>query len=158
MKRILFWAVAAGAALLFPLVSAGGQTAEEITKEKILATGQEWQEKHDKYEPEADIVDALKTKLGSNLKIDVYLGLWCPDSRNNVPPFIKILDRLGTGVPVRYFNVPRKASKDIKYYVEELKVERVPTFIFYRDAKEIGRIIENPKTGLIEEFMEIVLK
>jgi hypothetical protein len=158
MKRILFWAVAAGAALLFPLVSAGGPTAEEITKEKILATGQEWQEKHDKYEPEADIVDALKTKLGSNLKIDVYLGLWCPDSRNNVPPFIKILDRLGTGVPVRYFNVPRKASKDIKYYVEELKVERVPTFIFYRDAKEIGRIIENPKMGLIEDFMEIVLK
>jgi hypothetical protein len=158
MKRILFWAVAAGAALLFPLVSAGGQTAEEITKEKILAAGQEWQEKHDKYEPEADIVDALKTKLGSNLRIDVYLGLWCPDSRNNVPPFIKILDRLGTGVPVRYFNVPRKASKDIKYYVEELKVDRVPTFIFYRDAKEIGRIIENPKTGLIEDFMEIVLK
>jgi len=158
MKRILFWAAAAGAALLFPLVSAGGQTAEEITKEKILATGQEWQEKHDKYEPEADIVDALKTKLGSNLKIDVYLGLWCPDSRNNVPPFIKILDRLGTGVTVRYFNVPRKASKDIKYYVEELKVDRVPTFIFYRDAKEIGRIVENPKTGLIEDFMEIVLK
>jgi hypothetical protein len=158
MKRILFWAAAAGAALLFPLVSAGGQTAEETSRGKILSTGQEWQEKHDKYEPEADIIDALKAKLGSNLRIDVYLGLWCPDSLNNVPPFIKILDRLGTAVPVRYFNVPRKAGKDIKYYVEELKVERVPTFIFYRDVKEIGRIIENPKTGLIEDFMEIVLK
>jgi hypothetical protein len=150
MKRILFWAAAAG-------VSASGQTAEEISRGKILATGREWQEKHDKYEPEADIVDALKAKLGSNLRIDVYLGLWCPDSLNNVPPFIKILDCLGTAVPVRYFNLPRKTSKDIKYYVEELKVERVPTFIFYRDAKEIGRIIENPKTGLIEDFMEIVL-
>jgi hypothetical protein len=158
MKRILFWAVAAGAALLFPLVSAGAQTAEEITKEKILAAGQGWQEKHDKYEPEADIMDALKAKIGSGLRIDVYLGLWCPDSRNNVPPFIKILDRLGTAVPVRYFSLPRKANKDIKYYVEELKVERVPTFIFYRDAKEIGRIIENPKTGLIQDFMEIVFK
>jgi hypothetical protein len=52
--------------------------------------------------------------------------------------------------------VKRKPSKKVKYFVEELKVERVPTFIFYRDGKEIGRIIENPKTSLIEDFLEIV--
>ena len=158
MKLSLFMAVTTGATLLIPLIPIRGQSTEEVTKEKILATGKEWQEKHDKYEPEADMVDALKAKLGAGIKIDVYLGLWCPDSRNNVPPLIKILDRLGTAVPVRYFNMPRKANKDIKYYVEELKVERVPTFIFYRDGKEIGRIIENPKTGMIEDFMEIVFK
>jgi hypothetical protein len=158
MQRSLFRAVAIGVSLLFPPISVRGQTAEEINKEQILANGKEWQEKHDRYEPAADMLDALKAKLGADMKIEVYLGLWCPDSRNNVPPFIKILDGLGTGLPVRYFSVPRKANKDVKYFVEELKVERVPTFIFYRGGGEIGRIVENPKAGMIEDFMEIVFR
>ena len=149
---------AAGAAILIPLVLAGGEMREEVAKEKILAAGAEWQEKYDKFEPEADMVEALKAKLGADLKIDVYLGLWCPDSRENLPPFIKILDRVGTGVAVRYVNVPKKADKELKYFVEELKVERVPTFIFYRNDAEIGRIVENPKTSLIEDMMEILFK
>ncbi len=144
--------------LALPLLSAATQAAEEITKEKILAAAPEWRENYDKYKPPAELIDAMKAKLGPDMKIDVYLALWCPDSRKNVPLFIKILDRAGTAVPVRYFDLARKANKDIKYFVEELKVERVPTFIFYRDGKEIGRIVENPKTGMIEDFAEIVLR
>jgi hypothetical protein len=75
-----------------------------------------------------------------------------------VPPLIKILDRLGPTVMARYFSVARKTSKDIPYYVEDLKVERVPTFVFYRGKGEIGRIIENPKAGMLEDFMEIIFK
>jgi predicted DsbA family dithiol-disulfide isomerase len=68
------------------------------------------------------------------------------------------MDRLGVSVPIRYFAVPRKATKDVKYYVEEMNVEKVPTFIFSRDGKEIGRIKENPKTGMIEDMLNIVAK
>jgi hypothetical protein len=138
--------------------SSGRQAADEITREKIFAAGPAWQEKYDQYEPPAEMLDALKTGLAGDVKIDVYLGLWCPDSRNNVPPFIKILDGVGNGIPVRFFDVPRKASRDVKYYVEELNVERVPTFIVYREGKEIGRIKENPKAGMLEDLMDIVLR
>jgi sulfite reductase alpha subunit-like flavoprotein len=158
MRRFLLTVVTAGIALLLSLVSVIGQTKEEIARDKILASGPEWQQKYDKYQPAADMVEALKAKMGANMKIDVYLGIWCPDSRNNVPPFIKILDLVGTGVPIRYFDVPRKASRDVKYYVEEMNVERVPSFIFFRDGKEVGRIIENPKMGMIEDMMEILFK
>lgn len=149
---------AATVAMLIPMLLAGAETREEITKEKILAAGAEWREKYDKFEPEADMVDALKTRLGPELKIDVYLGFWCSDSRENLPPFIKLLDRAGTGVAVRYFDVPRKVDKETKYFVEESQVEKVPTFIFYRNGSEIGRIIENPKTSLIEDMMEILFR
>jgi thiol-disulfide isomerase/thioredoxin len=144
--------------LLSPPASPGRQAQEEITKDKILAAGQPWRDKYDKYEPNADMIEALKAKFGPGMKIDVFLGLWCPDSRNHVPVFIKILDRLGSAVPVRYINVPRKAGGDVKYYVEEFKVERVPSFIFYVEGKEIGRIVENPKTGLLEDIFDIVFK
>jgi predicted small lipoprotein YifL len=158
MKPGRFVIVMMGIALLFPLAATGRQGPEELTKEKILAAGQEWQDKYDKFQPPADMVEAMKAKFGGDMRIDVYLGLWCPDSRNNVPPFLKLLDRLGTSVPVRYFGVPRKASRDVKYYVEEFNVEKVPSFVFYRDGKEIGRIIENPKTGLVEDIFDIVFK
>ena len=158
MRQVFFSVLVAAITLLSPLVSVGRQGQEEITREKIFAAGQEWQDKYDKYEPKSDMLDALKAKIGPGMKIDVFLGLWCPDSRNNVPPFLKILDRLGTEVPIRYINVPRKASRDVKFYVEEFKVERVPSFIFYKDGKEIGRIVENPKIGLLEDMFDIVYK
>ena len=158
MNRSLYVAVALGAALLLPLAVTGCPQSEEISKEKILATGPQWQEKYDKYDPPTDMVEALKTRLGSGMKIDVYPGTWCPDSRNNVPLFLKILDRAGVTVPVTYYNVPRKSPRDAKYYVEAMQVERVPSFIFYRDGKEIGRIVENPKTGVLEDMMDIVFK
>ena len=158
MKHGLYMAMAAAIGLMVSITVFGRQSAEQIDRDKILGNGQEWKDKYDKYEPPADILNALKAKMDEHMKIDVYLGLWCPDSRNNVPVFIKIMDGLGVSVPIRYFAVPRKANKDVKYYVEEMDVEKVPTFIFSRDGKEIGRIKENPKTGVIEDMLDIVLK
>ena len=154
-----FIAIAAAAAVFVLCASpAAAAGPEDITREKILEAGKEWQEKHSQYQPEADLIAALKAKLSAGTRIDVYLGLWCPDSRNNVPPFIKILDLLDAPLTVRYFSVGRKASRDIQYYVEDLQVERVPTFIFFKGGQEIGRIVENPKAGMLEDFMEIVFK
>ena len=130
---------------------------EEIDKNEILAISQEWKDNYMNYQVEDSLLKTLKAKIGGDLKIDVYLGTWCSDSLNNVPKFIKIIEALGAdNLPVNYYNVNRKPGKDVKYYVEDLKVERVPTFIFYRDGKEIGRIVENPKNSLIEDFLEII--
>jgi hypothetical protein len=144
--------------LLFAIVCLAGVPADEITKNKMLSAGTEWQANYDSYNPNADQLAALKSKLGENLRIDIYLGLWCPDSVNNVPPFLKILDASGMNIPVRLFKVQRKPVKSIKYFVDQLQVERVPTFIFYRGDREIGRIVENPKTGLAEDMVEILSK
>ena len=158
MKQYLCALIITGASLLFPLLLIGRQAPEELTREKIFATGPEWQQKYDNFQPSQDMLDAIKSKLGADDSIEVYLGLWCPDSRNHVPTFIKMLDKLGTSVPVRYFGLPRKANKEVKYYYEEKQVEKVPTFIFYRNGKEIGRIVEKPKTGIVEDTLDIVYK
>lgn len=132
--------------------------AQELARDAILAAGREWRDNYEKYDPPADLVGILKEHIGTGLTVDVYLGLWCPDSENNVPPFIKIIDRLDAAIPVRYIGVARKSGRTVRYYVEEFKVERVPTFIFYREGREIGRIVENPQAGMIEDMLDIVLK
>jgi thiol-disulfide isomerase/thioredoxin len=157
MKQALVLGAITLVPLLFPVLLSGRQAPEELTRDKVMSTP-EWQQKYDAFEPAANMLDAIKTKLGSGETVDIYLGLWCPDSRNHVPTFLKMLDKLETGVPVRYFGVPRKPSKEVKFYFEEKQVEKVPTFIFYRDGKEIGRIVEKPKTGIVEDTMDIVFK
>ncbi|MCK4763203.1 MAG: thioredoxin family protein [Candidatus Aminicenantes bacterium] len=130
---------------------------ETVNKTKILKQ-EGWQEEYNKYRPDDGLIEALKPSIGDNLRIDVYLAFWCSDSRRNVPAFVKIIEKLGAaGLKVNYFTVERKSSRDVKFFpgVEALKVERVPTFIFYRGGKEIGRIIENPKASLVEDFLEI---
>lgn len=130
--------------------------AEKVTKEQILKT-EEWNQRYMTYEPDSSMIDTLKSKVGNNLKIDVYLGFWCGDSKRNVPLFLKIVDQIDSkNLEVHYFAVDRKPTKETKYFVEHLKVERVPTFIFYRDGKEIGRIIENPENNMLEDFLGIV--
>jgi hypothetical protein len=129
----------------------------EIKKQKVLAS-EEWQAKYDAYKPDPARIETLKSRLGANLRIDIYLGLWCPDSMNNVPPFIRILEAVGTNVPVRYLRVERKPVKTIKYFSDKYQIERVPTFVFYRGETEIGRIIENPTADLLDDTIAILSK
>ncbi len=139
--------------LLCGFMSAG---ADRITRDKILASGSEWQDTYDQYKPEPELIDVLKSRIGNNLRMDVYLGLWCPDSRNNVPVFLKIIDAVSAPLDVSYYNLERKSDKSARYFVEELKIERVPTFIVYRDGKEIGRIVENPQVTMLDDLIQIL--
>jgi hypothetical protein len=151
--------VALSIVLFFSFLLNGAQKAKEIEMNQILETGgRDWKDIYYTYKFDSSYIEVLRAKVGDDLKIDVYLGVWCSDSRNNVPKFIKIIKTIERepGLTVKYYTVERKASKDIKYFVDELKVERVPTFIFYRDGKEIGRIIENPRENMVEDILEII--
>lgn len=146
--------------MLFAMAAHGADMPQpkKTDKASLLKKDHYWEKNYMTYRVDESLLDTLKTKIGSDLKIVVYLGTWCKDSRNNVPGFIKILDELEAGdkIAVEYYNVQRKPNTSVKYYYEKLKVERVPTFIFYRGGKELGRIVEQPRNSLVEDFLEIV--
>ena len=157
MKKTIFFLPILLCFFLSILAAPAAVTTTQMTKDSILQTSQAWKDNYLNYRVDESFLDTLKSKVDNQLTIDVYLGTWCSDSLNNVPSFIKIIELLDRAdLPVRYFNVDRKPSQDVKFFVEDLKVERVPTFIFYRSGTEIGRIIENPKKSLIEDFIAII--
>jgi hypothetical protein len=39
---------------------------------------------------------------------------------------------------------------------DKLDIQRVPTFIFYKNNIEAGRIIENPETSLEQDMVKIL--
>ena len=91
----------------------------------------------------------------SNLSITIILGTWCGDSREFVPPFMKILDNLNFPESNLKLVCVNRQKVGVAEEVKDLNVQLVPLFIFYRDGKEIGRIIESPKEGLEKDFLRI---
>jgi len=99
-------------------------------------------------------LDSCKAYLDS-IKIKIVLGTWCSDSRNNFPLFMAYLDYLKVN-DYEIICVNREKSA-VSFSIEELNILFVPTFIFYKNGIETGRIVENPVQSL-ERDMYLILK
>ncbi len=140
---------------IFIVVSLYGATPVKVVKGDIFEN-MLWKTAYNDYSFNSDVLELLKTKKDKGIGIEVYFAYWCGDSEHNVPPFIKILDSIGSETfKIEYYTVGRK-KKGEKFYVPKLKVERIPTFIFYENGEEIGRIVENPSDTLEEDFLKII--
>jgi thiol-disulfide isomerase/thioredoxin len=113
---------------------------------------------YDSYNPDSLAVKKL-TALGSdNIAIKIVMGTWCPDSRREVPRFLHVLD-LWKFPPERvtFIGVDDAKKSPVGEY-EGLGIQRVPTFIFYKNNIEAGRIIENPATSLEQDIVNILTR
>ncbi len=95
--------------------------------------------------------------LSSGVDVLVFYGSWCSDSKKQVPVFLRIAEK--SGIPdqrIRYYALDRsKKSRD--GLSEQYAIERVPTFIFLREGKEIGRVVETPRTTLEGDIVAILV-
>jgi hypothetical protein len=109
------------------------------------------------YVPDATTINNIKTSVANkNIKITIVMGSWCGDSQEQVPRFYKIIDGIGfTENNISLICVDRSKKSD-KGETDSLGITLVPTIIFYKDGKEIGRITETPKTTLEKDFLEIL--
>lgn len=113
----------------------------------------DWKEIYDNYKPDEKIISKINA-LSRKFEVEIYLGTWCKDSKNNVPKLIKIFKTIKK-VKVKYFAILwRKAERSEIYKLKDIK--RIPTIIFYSKEKEIGRIIENPKKTIEKDTFEII--
>ena len=129
----------------------------EITRNAFKDTSFAWwfNSEYDTYNPDKLILDSIARKL-KDVDITIVLGTWCSDSRREVPRFLKILDSLKYSLDkIKMIAVDRN-KEDLNGAVDSFSIELVPTFIFYREGKEIGRIEESPKETLEKDFNKIV--
>lgn len=116
----------------------------------------EWFEENYK----TQVLDTLAIKKIENLlkdvSIKVFMGTWCEDSQREVPHLYKILDSID-------FDTSRLeviAMTDIKEtpqnYEKDLNIEYVPTLLFYKDDKELGRYVELAQETLEKDMIAIL--
>ncbi len=110
------------------------------------------------YHPDESVISQLRETIGDDLSILIVLGTWCPDSRREVPRFMKIVEE--TGFPVErivFVGVDITKLAPVGGY-DTLNIERVPTFIFLWNKVEAGRIIETPVTSLEQDMQNILTR
>lgn len=107
------------------------------------------------YQPNPETVAKLGPLL-REVRIKLLLGTWCKDSRREVPRFVKILDEAGysTG-SVEVISVDREKTTPGQFE-NGLELMQVPTFIFYRNGQELGRIVEFPIEDLESDMLKIL--
>jgi len=108
------------------------------------------------YMPEAATMIELK-KLVKKERIKIVFGTWCSDSKVNVSNFFKVLDALQfkeKNIDIIAVDGHKKAENGI---IDGLDIKMVPTFIIYDNkGKELGRIVEHPKTTLEGDLLAIL--
>ena len=121
---------------------------------------QSWYSNNQKaYEVDEETISPIKAELAKH-QILIFMGTWCGDSKREVPRFIKVLEAVG--FPMENLKIVGLDRRKEKYKTspngEEwgLQIKRVPTFIFYKNGKEINRIIESPITTLEADIKAIV--
>jgi thiol-disulfide isomerase/thioredoxin len=84
------------------------------------------------------------------------MGTWCSDSQEQTPVFYKVMDACDFNeelIEVIGVNDTKTTPDNLQ---EGFDLERVPTFIFYKDGIEIGRIVEYPQETMEADMLKIV--
>ena len=114
-----------------------------------------WKSEYNFYDIDSASLKEIKKDL-KDVNIKIVMGTWCSDSRREVPRFFKILDAVNypsEKVKIICVDEDKKTSGS---ELKGLKIELVPTFIFYKDGNELGRIVESPSDTLEKDIIKIL--
>jgi len=114
-----------------------------------------WESEYDLYNVDSTSLTGFADKM-KDIKITIVMGTWCSDSRREVPRLFKILDYLkypSDSVTIITVGRDRKGRGN---ETDSLNIEKVPTIIFYRSDKELGRIVESPVVTLEQDMIKII--
>ena len=123
----------------------------DISQAQLLERHEVFKRNYDAYEVTAGI-DGLPV----DLKVKILFGTWCHDSEREVPRMLKLL----AASDVKEENISLIAL-DIRKQEPEgrakaLDVQFTPTFVFFSDGIELGRIIEQPAASLEEDLSALL--
>lgn len=111
---------------------------------------------YDSYSVDNGTLSEINPGLMPELEVLIVLGTWCSDSQREVPGFIKIAESLDMD-PGQITILGVDSNKTAgKVPVSRMNIELVPTFIFYYEGDEVGRIIESPEESLERDLVKIV--
>ena len=116
----------------------------------------EWFENnYNNYTLDKNLVKKIKKHL-KGVTIKAFMGTWCEDSQLETPRFYKLLDTLKFDQKKLTMITVNRSKKTPDNLQEGLNISHVPTFIFYKKNKEIGRFVEYPRETLENDILKIV--
>ncbi len=134
------------------IIFKGMIACSDLTKEESFKW---YKTNYDSYK--VDSLSLPATKLFKDVNVVLFLGTWCGDSKREVPKFFKILEKCT--IPesrVTIYALDRTKKTEDSTFNKKYNIDRVPTYIFLKEGKEIGRIVESPKESLEKDISAIL--
>ncbi|MDF1516651.1 MAG: thioredoxin family protein [Lutibacter sp.] len=110
---------------------------------------------YDSYETDKEVMAKL-TPLLKDINIKAFMGTWCGDSQEQTPVFYKILDEANFDFNNLVMITVNRSKVTPDNLQEGFNIERVPTFIIYKNGQEIGRFVEYPRESVEADLLKIV--
>lgn len=133
----------------------------KLSTEQLLATLPSYADLRGQYEPDIAVIEMLKSYVRAGDHIEVYMGTWCQDSEREVPKLLRITDDLksqfGVELPVDFLALDRSKQQP-QILLAGHSIEKVATFIYYRDGRELGRIAERPEALFEDDLLAIAAR
>lgn len=114
---------------------------------------------YEAYQPNKSVVSKITSEL-KHYTITLFMGTWCGDSKKEVPRLYKVLE--ASNFPMNQLSVVA-VSRQANMYKQSpqheeagLNIHRVPTIIFYKNNKEVNRIVEHPIASFEEDILNII--
>ena len=128
----------------------------DLSYQDILENFSEWQEYDQLATVREDLIERLK-QIHTPVEIRCYLGTWCSDSREGVPPFVKALQAArNNNIHLTLYGVDRQKD-DPQHLGPKNNIERVPTFVILQNGEEIARMVEYPMNEtFVEDLLQIL--
>lgn len=129
----------------------------EINRTNLLTYehSQWFQKEYDFFKINPSWVAEMKP-LADGLTYTLFLGTWCEDSQREVPGMLKILDALEVPAKDLTLYAMDEDKKTPQHFEEGLEIINIPTLIFYKDGKEMNRIVEFPVESLYQDMAKIL--
>jgi hypothetical protein len=143
------------ASVLLPAFAAEDEIVGPLTREVLFEKHPDWQAVAAAYQPKPDCVEKLRA-FGREVRIELYFGTWCSDSKAHVSAYFKVLEMADTPlIQTSCTGIPEDKDKRAPYY-KGRDIVRLPTFIVFVDGQEIGRIVETPEKSVEEDLVRIL--
>jgi thiol-disulfide isomerase/thioredoxin len=91
--------------------------------------------------------------LLEGVEIKVVMGTWCHDSKREVPRFYKILSHKTDNIEMIALDRKKQSPNG---ETDAMAITNTPTFIFYKNGKEMNRIVETPVDSLERDMIKIL--
>jgi|LNFM01.1.fsa_nt_gb hypothetical protein len=117
----------------------------EVTGAQVLEADDRWRGAYGSAATTPEGARALAA-VPTGAHLDVVFGMWCGDSVREVTKFLRYVERGSQPFSYRLIAVDR--AKHAEGFTEGRDIRFVPTFIVMRDGREVGRVIESPRTEL----------
>ena len=124
----------------------------DISIKTLFENHEGFQDNYEEYQPG----NLLDPALFRCVEIYMLFGTWCHDSKREVPRLLSLLNKLD--VPENQINLIglNFMKNDSQDRGKKFQIKKTPTFVFLRNQKEIGRIVEMPEISLEADLLKIL--